>query len=560
MGCSGPLHATGRHVHRATIDSMSTPSLDIRPLTPDRLPDLVVPVRAGWRPEVVLVRLLPHPRLRLLEGQQGASSRGDGSGDTMTSAKRTVRRGSSLTTATRPSAGSASGRARTTSGSPIRRSWSPSTTSRSGRSSASSSGVTLAAKASPGSSSMPASPTPASTARDSWRPTPSRSRRARAYPRRTPTAGRCRCSSAPVSRSPPAERRPARGRRDPSSGAPSGGHRDMPPGSARTNVLRLRTRSNSRRHSAWSNPLLERAVRLAIPVREALEVHMTTGTIKKVVADRGFGFIAAEDAKEYFFHRGGLDSSLDFDRLIGGERVEFEIETEPQGSARYQGARRLTRAVRRPPRHAGARGEPASHVPAIGRGGRHRLTAPSDAGAPTERSSVIVRTAFVSTYPPRRCGIAIFHPRPGVGDAAIVKIVALHPTGRSAPYPLEVHHRIRRDQPANTPTRARRSTGASTSSRSSMSTGSGAAMTEPTSSTSSARCGCLRSPRFTPSWPIRHLGSARCSRSWWPAATRPSSCPASAAPGWPAHTAWTRAASTSSRTACRTCRSSSRRR
>ena len=42
---------------------------------------------------------------------------------------------------------------------------------------------------------------------------------------------------------------------------------------------------------------------------------MTTGTIKKVVADRGFGFITAEDEKEYFFHRGGLDSSLDFDRL-----------------------------------------------------------------------------------------------------------------------------------------------------------------------------------------------------------------------------------------------------
>ena len=26
-----------------------------------------------------------------------------------------------------------------------------------------------------------------------------------------------------------------------------------------------------------------------------LEVNVTTGTIKKVVADRGFGFIAAED-------------------------------------------------------------------------------------------------------------------------------------------------------------------------------------------------------------------------------------------------------------------------
>ncbi len=58
---------------------------------------------------------------------------------------------------------------------------------------------------------------------------------------------------------------------------------------------------------------------------------MTTGTIKKVVADRGFGFITAEDAKEYFFHRGALDSSLEFDRLVGGERVLFEIETSPKG-------------------------------------------------------------------------------------------------------------------------------------------------------------------------------------------------------------------------------------
>ncbi len=58
---------------------------------------------------------------------------------------------------------------------------------------------------------------------------------------------------------------------------------------------------------------------------------MATGTIKKVVADRGFGFIAAEDTKEYFFHRDGLNSSLDFDRLIGGERVEFDVEQSPKG-------------------------------------------------------------------------------------------------------------------------------------------------------------------------------------------------------------------------------------
>ena len=58
---------------------------------------------------------------------------------------------------------------------------------------------------------------------------------------------------------------------------------------------------------------------------------MATGTIKKVVADRGFGFISAEDAKEYFFHRSALDSSLDFDRMTGGERVEFDIEQSPKG-------------------------------------------------------------------------------------------------------------------------------------------------------------------------------------------------------------------------------------
>ena len=53
---------------------------------------------------------------------------------------------------------------------------------------------------------------------------------------------------------------------------------------------------------------------------------MTTGTIKKVVSERGFGFISGEDGKEYFFHRDGLTSSLNFDRLAGGEKVEFEIE------------------------------------------------------------------------------------------------------------------------------------------------------------------------------------------------------------------------------------------
>lgn len=63
---------------------------------------------------------------------------------------------------------------------------------------------------------------------------------------------------------------------------------------------------------------------------------MTTGTVKKVVADRGFGFITADDAKEYFFHRSALDPSLDFDRLNGGEKVTFEVEAGPKGPRAVQ--------------------------------------------------------------------------------------------------------------------------------------------------------------------------------------------------------------------------------
>jgi CspA family cold shock protein len=62
-----------------------------------------------------------------------------------------------------------------------------------------------------------------------------------------------------------------------------------------------------------------------------LEVTVTTGTVKKVVSDRGFGFITSSDEKDYFFHRDALDSSLSFDRLMGGENVEFEIEQSPKG-------------------------------------------------------------------------------------------------------------------------------------------------------------------------------------------------------------------------------------
>jgi CspA family cold shock protein len=56
---------------------------------------------------------------------------------------------------------------------------------------------------------------------------------------------------------------------------------------------------------------------------------MQNGTIKKLVSERGFGFIAADDGKEYFFHRSGTD--VDFDTLLGGEHVTFQVEPSPKG-------------------------------------------------------------------------------------------------------------------------------------------------------------------------------------------------------------------------------------
>ena len=57
---------------------------------------------------------------------------------------------------------------------------------------------------------------------------------------------------------------------------------------------------------------------------------MPTGKVKKVVADRGFGFIAADDGREYFFHHSAIRGGS-FDTLRGGESVEFETSQGPKG-------------------------------------------------------------------------------------------------------------------------------------------------------------------------------------------------------------------------------------
>ncbi|MGO9205208.1 MAG: glycosyltransferase family 4 protein [Candidatus Limnocylindrales bacterium] len=55
-----------------------------------------------------------------------------------------------------------------------------------------------------------------------------------------------------------------------------------------------------------------------------------------------------------------------------------------------------------------------------------------------------LRRAVVATYPPRHCGIAAFT-RDLVRATGIQSVVALHSPSSPAIYPLEVHHRLRRD-------------------------------------------------------------------------------------------------------------------
>ena len=57
---------------------------------------------------------------------------------------------------------------------------------------------------------------------------------------------------------------------------------------------------------------------------------MNTGKIKKLVRERGFGFITCADGKEVFFHQSNL-VDIQFDALTGEENVEFEIENSPKG-------------------------------------------------------------------------------------------------------------------------------------------------------------------------------------------------------------------------------------
>jgi CspA family cold shock protein len=57
---------------------------------------------------------------------------------------------------------------------------------------------------------------------------------------------------------------------------------------------------------------------------------MPSGTIARLLIDKGFGFIRDENGIEHFFHRSSVRSTV-FELLREGQRVEFTPEDSQKG-------------------------------------------------------------------------------------------------------------------------------------------------------------------------------------------------------------------------------------
>ena len=57
---------------------------------------------------------------------------------------------------------------------------------------------------------------------------------------------------------------------------------------------------------------------------------MPSGTIARLLIDKGFGFIRDEGGLEHFFHRSAIRGAV-FELLREGQRVEFTVEDSAKG-------------------------------------------------------------------------------------------------------------------------------------------------------------------------------------------------------------------------------------
>lgn len=63
---------------------------------------------------------------------------------------------------------------------------------------------------------------------------------------------------------------------------------------------------------------------------------MATGTIKSLVKERGFGFVRESGSSvDLFFHRSAV-TGTDYDNLVEGQAVEFDVQQDPKNATRKQ--------------------------------------------------------------------------------------------------------------------------------------------------------------------------------------------------------------------------------
>jgi cold shock CspA family protein len=92
------------------------------------------------------------------------------------------------------------------------------------------------------------------------------------------------------------------------------------------------------------------------------------GRIKNVIWERGYGFIAGEDGRDYFFHINALEPGLEFEELEPDLTVSFEVKSGPvrgrAGAARV--VRRELADAAAPAEHPEAADQEAPQEPAAG--------------------------------------------------------------------------------------------------------------------------------------------------------------------------------------------------
>ncbi len=70
---------------------------------------------------------------------------------------------------------------------------------------------------------------------------------------------------------------------------------------------------------------------------------MANGKIKKIVHDKGFGFIQTDSGQDIFFHH-SVVANQGFDDLSEGQQVEYEVEAGQSGSGKGPRAASVTPA------------------------------------------------------------------------------------------------------------------------------------------------------------------------------------------------------------------------